>query len=275
MIEKIEILQHGEGSNLGSHSCKEARRFLCIVAYHHELSIKLREDSFDPLSEAFVGPRRWRPILLVQLVRDIKSNVGSLKQVQLHGSTQVALVSENRTVVVLPLHILQILQVMHIGCCHIIGVYDSSDTTQGMKLVAVVHVLRCAVAPGRCMLYVIPSHLAPAGTGILADLYRLGVDTEDILASVDSLSNGLTDAFSKQHRLLATPVVLPAGNQVWNGSRTLGVQPLEEVVLAINTQCLCRDGKSHHLQIGEGGYDTTSLYISFLIYLISCFNFAV
>ena len=116
MIEKIEILQHGEGSNLGSHSCKEARRFLCIVAYHHELSIKLREDSFDPLSEAFVGPRRWRPILLVQLVRDIKSNVGSLKQVQLHGSTQVALVSENRTVVVLPLHILQILQVMHIAC---------------------------------------------------------------------------------------------------------------------------------------------------------------
>ena len=149
--------------------------------------------------------------------------------------------------------------------------YDSSDTTQGMKLVAVVvHVLRCAVAPGRCMLYVIPSHLAPAGTGILANLYRLGVDTEDILASVDSLSNVLTNAFSKQHHLLATLVVLPAGNQVGNGSRSIGVQPLEEVVLTVNTECLRCNGKSYHLQIGEGGYNTATSDISSFVYFIFC-----
>ena len=48
MIDKIEILQHGEGLNLSSHFCEEAIRFLCIVlalqasfgraAYHYELN---------------------------------------------------------------------------------------------------------------------------------------------------------------------------------------------------------------------------------------------
>jgi len=36
------------------------------------------------------------------------------------------------------------------------------------------------------------------------------------------------------------------------------------------TLLTARMTESHHLQIGEGGYDTTSRYISFLIYLISC-----
>ena len=234
MIEKIEILQHCECRHLGSRPRKEAKRLLCIIAYHHEMVIELRKDGLNSLSETFVGPRGRCPILLVQPIRHIKGNVGSLKQVQLYGSTQVALVSENRTVVVVPLHILEILQVMYVGCSHVVGVYDSCDTTQSMKLVAVVvHVLRCAVAPGWCMLYIIPSHPAPFGTRILAHLDWLGIDTEDILASVDSLSNGLTDAFSKQYRLLAALVVLTTGNQVGDGFRTLGVQPVEEVVLTV------------------------------------------
>ena len=43
MIEKIEILQHSEGSDLSSHSCEETLRFLCIVSYHHELVVKLEK----------------------------------------------------------------------------------------------------------------------------------------------------------------------------------------------------------------------------------------
>ena len=90
MIEKIEILQHGECRNLGSHPREEARSLLGIIAYHHEMVIQLRKDSLNSLSEAFLGPR-WRcPVLLVQPIRHIKSNVGGLKQVHLHGSTQVA-----------------------------------------------------------------------------------------------------------------------------------------------------------------------------------------
>ena len=134
----------------------------------------------------------------------------------------------------------------------------------------IVHVLRCTIAPGGRMLYVVLPHLTPVGTCILADLYRLGVNTEDSLSCIYRLGYGLTDILAKHHGFLATLVVLPTRNQVGNGSRAFRVQPLEEVVLAVNTQCLCCDGKCHHLQIGEGGNDTTSRDISLLIYLIFC-----
>ena len=269
MIENIEILQHGECSNLGSHSCKKTIWLLCIIAYHHEMVIQLREHRLDSLSEAFVGPCGRCPVLLVQPVRDIKGDVGCLKQVQLDRSTQIALVAQNRTVAVLPLHVLKILQVMHIGCGHVIGVYDSADATQGVKLVAViVHVLRCAVAPGRSMVNVRPSHLAPVGSCILADLHGLGVNAEDSLAAVYSLGYGLTDILTKQHRLLAALVILSTCDQVGDGSRTLSVQSVEEIILTIDTECLRCDGERHHLQIGEGGDNTATSDISFLVYLI-------
>ena len=271
MIEKIDILQHGEDSHLGFHSGEEAAWLLGIVAYHHEVVIQLRKDGLDSLTEAFVSPCRWTPVLLVQPVWDIKCNVYGFKQVQLYGSTQVSLISKYHAVSVFPLHIFKILQVMHVGGSHVEGVYDSGDTAQGVELISIiVHVLRGAVAPGGCMLYVVLSHLTPVGTGILADLYRLGVNAEDGLATIYCLGYGLTDILAKHHGLLATLVVLPTCNQVGNGSRTFRVQPLEEVVLAVNTQCLCCDGKCHHLQIGEGGNDTTSRDISLLIYIISC-----
>ena len=176
-------------------SCMQAS--FSRAAYHHEVVIQLRKDGLNSLSETFVGPSGLCPVFLVQPIRHIKDNVCSLKQVQLYRSTQVAFVSEDCTVVVFPLYIFQILQVMHVGCSHVVRVYDTCDTTQSMKFVAVVvHVLRCAIAPGWRMLYII-SHLAPVGTCVLAYLDRLGIDAEVILASVDSLSNGLTDAFSK------------------------------------------------------------------------------
>ena len=271
MIEKIEILQHGESRYLSSHSSEETSRFLCIIAYHHELVIELRKDRLNSLSKTLVGPCGRCPILLVQPVRDIEGDVGCLKQVQLHRRTQIPLVPKYRAVVVLPLHILEILQVMHIGCCHIIGMNYSADTAQGMKLVAViVHVLRGAVTPGWRMLYVVLTHLTPVSTGILTDLYRLRVYAEDVFASIYLFGYGFTNIFTQQHSLLATLVVLPTTDQVGNGTRAFSIQTLEEVILTVNTQCLCRDGESHHLQIGEGGYNTTSRYISFLIYLISC-----
>ena len=271
MIEKIDILQHGEGSHLGFHSGKEAAWLLCIVAYHHEVVIQLRKDGLNPLSETFVGPCRWSPVLLVQPVWDVKCNICGFKQIQLYGSTQVALISKYHAVAVLPLHIFKILQVMHVGSGHVEGVYDSCDATQGMELISIiVHVLRGTVTPGGCMLYVILSHLTPVGACILANLYRLGVNTEDRLSSIYRLGYGLTDILTKHHGLLATLVVLPARNQVWNGSRAFRVQPSEKVVLAVDTQCLCCDGKCHHLQIGESGYDTTARDISLLIYIISC-----
>ena len=271
MIEKIEILQHSEGSDLSSHSCEETLRFLCIVSYHHELVVKLGKDRLNPLPETLVCPCAWCPVLLVQPVRDIKGDVCSLKQVQLYGCAQVAFVCEDCTVVIFPPHILQILYVMHIGRRHVIGMDYSADATQGVKLVAVImHVLRGAVAPGWGMLHVIPTHLAPVGAGILANLYRLGIYAEDVFTPIYLLGYGLANVLAEQHGLLTTLIVLPSTNQVGNGIRAFCIQPIEKVILTVNTECLSRDGECHHFQIRECRYDTASGYISFLIYLISC-----
>ena len=273
MIEKIDILQHREGCHLGFHFGEEAAWFHSIVVYHHRVVILLRKDGLDSLSEVFGNPCRWSPAFLVQSVLDIKGNVCCFKQIQLGECTQVALVSQNHALAVLPIRICEILQVMHVGSSHVHveGACDSSDATQGMKLISViVHVLRCTVAPRGCMLYVILSPLTPVGTCILADLYRLGVNTEDRLSSSCRLGYGLTDILAKHHGFHAALVVLPMRNQVWNDTWAFCIQSLEKIILTVNTQCLCCEGKSHHLPIGEFGYDTVSRNNSLLIYLISC-----
>ena len=136
MIDMIEILQHSECSNLCCHSCEEAPRLLRIVAYHHELVIQLREYSLNSLSETLIRPRRRPPILLVQPIRHLKRNVRCLKEVQLHRSAKISLVSKDHAVMVFPLHIFQIVQVVDIGRSHIIRVYNPSHTAQCMKLVS-------------------------------------------------------------------------------------------------------------------------------------------
>lgn len=107
------------------------------------------------------------------------------------------------------------------------------------------------------------------GTGIQANLYRLRVNAEDVFASI--YLYGFTNIFIEQHSLFAVLVVLPTTDQVGNGARTFIIQSLVEAVLTDNTQCLCRDGKSYHLQIGEGGYNTAARYFPPLVYLIFCF----
>jgi hypothetical protein len=64
MIEKIEILQHGEYGNFVGHPCEKASTLLRKVAYPHELVVKLRKDRLDSLSESLVGPYGLIPVLL-------------------------------------------------------------------------------------------------------------------------------------------------------------------------------------------------------------------
>ena len=97
----------------------------------------------------------------------------------------------------------------------------------------------------------------------------LGVNTENGFSSIYDLGYCLTDILAKHYDFLTTLIVLATRNQVGNDSRTFRIQPLEEVVLAVDTQCLFYEGKCHHLQIGECGYNTTARDISLLIYLIS------
>lgn len=275
MIEKIEILQHSECRHLGFHSGEETAWLIRIVSYHHEMIIQLRKNGLNSLSEAFVCPCRRSPVLLVQPVWYIKCDVGVFKQIQLNRGTQVAFISKYHAVTVLPLHIFKILQVMHVGRSHVKGMDDTCNTTQSMELVAViVHVLRCTIALGWCMLYVILPHPAPVGTCILADLYRLGVDTEDRLPTINLHGYGLADFLTEHHGLFAALIVLPTGNQVGNSTWAFNVEPVEKVVLTVNTECLCRYGKGNHLQVGECGDNTTTGNISILVYLISSKLFA-
>ena len=149
MIEGIEILQHGECRHFGCHSRKETIWLLSVVAYHHELVVQLGEHRFYSLSEPLVSPCGWLPVLLVEPVGHIQCDVGSLEEVELYRSTQIAFVSHDHAIVVFPLDIFEIMQIMHVCGSHVVGMYDTADTAQGMELVAVImHILRCTVAPG-------------------------------------------------------------------------------------------------------------------------------
>ena len=271
MIDMIEILQHRECCDLRRHSCEEAPRLLRIVAYHHELVIQLREYSLNSLSETLIRPRRRSPILLVQPIRHLKRNVRRLKEVQLHRSAKISFVSKYHAVVVFPLHIFQIVQVVDIGRSHIIRVYNPSHTAQCMKLISVImHVLRGAIAPGWGTVDVTPSHSTTISPGILADLYRLGVYTEYILASINAARNCLTDTLAELTCQLTTLIELTTRNQIRDDSRALLVQAVEQIVLAIHAESLGRYGKSDDFQVGKGGDYASTRDISLLVYLISC-----
>ena len=275
MIEKIKILQHGKGSHFGSHPSEEAFWLLCIIAYHHEVVVQLRKDRLDSLSKALVCPRRLSPVLLVKPIRHFKSDVCCIKKILLYRSAQVSLVSEDHAVMVLPLNIFEIVQVMYVGGGHIIRMYNATHTTQGMELISIiVHILRCAVSPCRCVFYISLAHGTPTCSCILTYLYWFGVNAEDGLSAIYCFGNGLANFLTKTSGQFATLVELTAGYKVGNSTRTLCVQAVEEKVLAVNTECLCRNGKCDHLYIRECGDNTTTRDISLLIYTISCKLFA-
>lgn len=275
MIDIIEILQHCECRHFGLHSCEEPFCSLCIVSYHHELVVELGENRFDPFSELLVSPGLWSPVLLVQPVGNFKCDVCRLKQVQLYRCTKISLVPEYRTVVIFPPYILKIMQVMHIGGRQIIGMDDTAHSAECMELVTIVmHVLRGTIAPGWCMFKVIISHCAPLSTCVLTDPYRFGVYAEDKFTPVHDLGNGFAYLLSKSHGQLATLVILSATYQIGDSVGALFVHTIEKIVLAVDTERLCCDGKCNHLQIGESRNNTTADYVSFIVYQISCIFFA-
>ncbi len=131
MIEKIEILQHRESCDFGCHSSEKARWLLGIVAYHHQVVVQLGEDRLNSLSVPLVSPQRRPPVLLVQPVRNFKGDVCRGKQVLLYWSTQISFVAKYHTVMIFPLNILQVMEVMYVGCGHVIGMYAPPSCHKG------------------------------------------------------------------------------------------------------------------------------------------------
>lgn len=271
MIEKIEILQHCEGSDFCCHPCEETLWLLCVVAYHHHMVVQLGEHRFNSLSVSPIGPAWWSPVLLVQPVRYFKYDVCRREQVLLHGSTQITLVTKYHAVMVFPSYIFQIMQVMYVGGSHIKGVYHARSTAQGVKFIAVVvYSLRGAVAPRWGKAHIPFAHGTPFGTYILADLHRLGVNAEYKLTAINGSCYRFADAFAKQTGLFSSLVELTTSDEIGNGSGTLATQTGEKIVFAVDTECFGCEGKCHNLQIRESGDYTTAGNISLLIDLISC-----
>ena len=50
VVDKINVLKHGEGAHLGCNSCKDAHHMFSVVAYQHELVVKLGINCFYALA---------------------------------------------------------------------------------------------------------------------------------------------------------------------------------------------------------------------------------
>ena len=143
-----------------------------------------------------------------------------------------------------------------------------------MEFVAVVLVLRGAIAPKWSISHVSLAHRASFGTCVLAHHDGLGVDVGHKFSFVNGLCNSLTGVFAKQVSQLPALIELPMGNMILNCVRTFSLQTGKEIVLTVDTECFRCDGKCHNLQVGESGNNTTMRDISTLVYLISCKLFA-
>ncbi len=269
MINEIDILHERHCSYFARYACEKAAGLLCVISYHHQIVVELGEYCFDSFSEPFVNPGRWTPVFLIQPIRDFKRDVGSFKEILLNFSTEIALVSKHHAVMIFPAHIIEITEVMDACGCHVIRMYYTSYSTDRMEFISiVVYSLRCAISPIRSRIDIVTTHGAAFCPCVLANLYRLGVDAEYILGTVNGYSHILTYIFRKSSRQLAPGVELSAADQVWQIFFTLIVQTMEKEILTIEAESLGRYTESDDLEVGKLGDNATTGYVSEFIYTI-------
>ena len=221
MINKIEILQHSESCDFSCDPCKQARGLFGVITQHHQMVIELGKHCLNSLSILFVSPRSWLPVLLVEPIGYFKNDVAAFKEVLLHLRTQIAFVSKHMAIMILPLHVFQVVQVMHIGRSQVIRMDDATGAADGMYLVSIImRVLRSAVSPCGSAVKIVPTHGAALGAHILADFNRLGINGEHEFTTIHPVRNTFTDFFAKIHCLLASDVKLAPGNEVRDFTRT-------------------------------------------------------
>ena len=97
MIAEIDILQHGHSRDFSGCMDEQPACLFCVVAYHHELVIKLGENRFDAFSEAPVSPGQ-RPQVFLS-IGNFQLDVCRLEKVLLHIGTQIPFVAEHEAVV--------------------------------------------------------------------------------------------------------------------------------------------------------------------------------
>ena len=94
----------------------------CVVAHDVELVSELREIGLNSFSDLAKRLIEWFPILLIEAIRHLESDVCTLKQIQLHFGTQISLIPDDCALEEILSDIIHILEVMDAGLCQIIGV---------------------------------------------------------------------------------------------------------------------------------------------------------
>ena len=270
MINEIDILHERHCCYFACYAGEKTAGLFCVVSYHHKIVVELGEYGFDTFTEPPICPCWRTPVFLIQSIWDFKRDVGSFKEILLNFSAEIALVSKHHAVMIFPAHIIEIMEVMDACGCHVIRMYDTPYSTDCMEFISiVVYILRCAISPvGSCIDIVTP-HGAAFCPCVLTDLYRLGVNAEYILGTINGHSHILADFFGKPCRQLAPGVELPAADQVWQIILALIVQTMEKEILTVEAKSLGCYTESDDLKVGKPGDDATTGHVSEFINTIS------
>ncbi len=203
MINEVNILHKGHGGYFADNAGKKSAGLLCVISYHHKSIVELGKYGFDALSKPLVSPSRRSPVLLIQPIRNFQSDICDIKEVLLHLCAEITFVSEYHTIVVFPLHILEIVKVMNTCSSHVVRMDYSLYPTDCMEFIAIImHPLRSTVTPVRYCLGIVLPHNAAFGSRILTDLNWFGVYAEYIFLSVHSHCYILAYLLGKTCRLL-------------------------------------------------------------------------
>ena len=137
MINEIDILHERHCCDFACHAGEKTAGLFCVVSYHHKIVIELREYRFDTFSESFVRPGRRSPILLIQPIRNLQSDICNIEEVLLYLSTKVALVSKHQAVMIFPLHIFKIMKIVNVGSCHVITMDNSAYSADSVEFISI------------------------------------------------------------------------------------------------------------------------------------------
>ena len=270
MINEIDKLHERHSCDFARHSGKETAGLLCIVSYHHEIVVELREYCFDTLAESLVCPDWGTPVLLIEPIWNFEGDICGLKEILLNFSTEITFVSKHHTVVILPAHIIEIVEVMDACRSHVIRVDNTLYSADSMEFIAIImQTLRGAISPVRRSIHVVTSHGTTLCPCILANLYGFGINAEHILGTVNGDSYILADFFCKSSRQLSTGIELSATDQIWQILFALMMKAVEKKIFTVESESLGCYAESYDFEIRELRDNSTSRYISEFIHTIS------
>lgn len=270
MINEVNILHEGHSGDLTSHSGKKSAGLLCVVSYHHEIVVELGEYSLYTLTEAFISPRRRSSVLLVQPIWDFQRDIGYVKEIQLHLGTEIAFVSEHHAVVIFPTDIFEEMEVMDACRSHVIGMDNSPYSADSVEFVSIImQSLRSAVTPIGGSIHIVTPHGTAFRPCVLTYLDRFGINTENILSSINRHSDILTDFFGKSCRQLTPGVELSAAYQMGQVILALIAQTMKQEILTVKTKSFGCDAKCYDFEVGEFGDNAAARRVAKFIYTVS------